>query len=93
MPTTTAGPGRIHALGLAYLQAKDAWEAAYASYIAALRQQYGPKANAFTQPQDRDGQAVKAARECCRLCGIVKDTALTAMRAAGATVHPITEEK
>jgi hypothetical protein len=86
MPTT------IHPLGLAYLAAVEAWEKARLKTDAAIRATYGKRATRWdVSYQDENGDISQARALESKACQATHE-ALSAMRKAGATVHPIDKE-
>lgn len=81
-------PAKIHPLAQTYLEAYKAESAAYETYIAEIRAQFGAKANAFTQSSDLYNASTLSARAAFYLAQDKAAAALLEMRKAGATVNP-----
>ncbi|MDQ3159308.1 MAG: hypothetical protein M3P98_04220 [bacterium] len=80
---------KIHPLGQAHLDAMKALSDAYDTYISRIKEQFGPYANAYTQPDKTLNQAsVTSYRAFLKTQDEYVET-LAAMRRANVTVHPI----
>jgi hypothetical protein len=79
----------IHPLGQAHLDAQKACYSTYDAFIACIREQFGPKSNAYTQSDKAWNQKTKEAYSAFRNSQTRYVETLDAMRRANVTVHPI----